>query len=294
MPWLQLAMNLGRIEPDILQDVLESIGAVAISFSNAGSDPVLEPAPGSTPLWARTRVSALLPTSLRRDAVADEIQTRLTGADFNSLEFSVIPDHDWQQEWKRHARPRRFGKRLRVCPSTPKKHEAGWAEVVLEPGLAFGTGAHESTAMCLEWLASTPLEGKTVLDFGCGSGVLAISALALGARSAVAVDRDDQALQATRANASRNACGDRLRVLAVSDLPANAQYDVLLANILSTTLIDLAPTLNKIAAPGAGVILSGILDHQSEEVRLAYANWLELSAKNEQNGWILLTGARAH
>ena len=124
--------------------------------------------------------------------------------------------------------------------------------------------------------------------------MLAISALALGARSAVAVDRDDQALQATRANASRNACGDRLRVLALSDLPANAQYDVLLANILSATLIDLAPTLNKIAAPGANVILSGILDHQSEEVRLAYANWLELSAKNEQNGWILLTGARAH
>jgi len=153
-------MNLGRIEPETLQDVLESIGAVAISFSNAGSDPVLEPTPGSTPLWARTRVSALLPTSLRSDAVADEIQTRLTGADFNSLEFSVIPDYDWQQEWKRHAHPMRFGKRLRVCPSTRKKQETGWAEVVLEPGLAFGTGAHESTAMCLEWLAGTPLEGK--------------------------------------------------------------------------------------------------------------------------------------
>ena len=294
MPWLQLAMNLGRIEPESLQDVLESIGAVAISFSNAGSDPVLEPTPGSTPLWARTRVSALLPTSLRSDAVANEIQTRLSGADFNSLKFSVIPDYDWQQEWKRHARSRRFGKRLLVCPSTPKKQETGWAEVLLEPGLAFGTGAHESTAMCLEWLASTQLEGKTVLDFGCGSGVLAISALALGARSAVAVDRDDQALQATRANASRNACGDQLRVLALSDLPVNAQYDVLLANILSATLIDLAPKLSNITAPGANVILSGILDHQSEEVRLAYANWLELSVKNEQNGWVLLTGTRAH
>ena len=294
MPWLQLAMNLGRIEPETPQDVLESISAVAISFSNAGSDPVLEATPGSTPLWARTRVSALLPTSLRSDAVADEIQTRLTGADFNSLEFSVIPDYDWQQEWKRHAHPMRFGKRLRVCPSTRKQQETGWAEVVLEPGLAFGTGAHESTAMCLEWLAGTPLEGKTVLDFGCGSGVLAISALALGARSAVAVDRDDQALQATRANASRNACDHQLRVLALSDLPTNAQYDVLLVNILSATLIDLAPTLCKITALGANVILSGILDHQSEGVRLAYANWLELSVKNEQNGWVLLTGTRAH
>ena len=287
-------MNLGRIEPETLQDVLESIGAVAISFSNAGSDPVLEPTPGSTPLWARTRVSALLPTSLRSDAVADEIQTRLTGADFNSLELSVIPDYDWQQEWKRHAHPMRFGKRLRVCPSTRKQQETGWAEVVLEPGLAFGTGAHESTAMCLEWLAGTPLEGKTVLDFGCGSGVLAISALALGARSAVAVDRDDQALQATRANASRNACDHQLRVLALSDLPTNAQYDVLLVNILSATLIDLAPTLCKITALGANVILSSILDHQSEGVRLAYANWLELSVKNEHNGWVLLTGTRAH
>ena len=239
-------------------------------------------------------MSALLPTSLRSDAVADEIQTRLTGADFNSLEFSVIPDYDWQQEWKRHAHPMRFGKRLRVCPSTRKQQETGWAQVVFEPGLAFGTGAHEITAMCLEWLAGTPLEGKTVLDFGCGSGVLAISALALGARSAVAVDRDDQALQATRANASRNACDHQLRGLALSDLPTNAQYDVLLVNILSATLIDLAPTLCKITALGANVILSGILDHQSEGVRLAYANWLELSVKNEQNGWVLLTGTRAH
>ncbi len=114
MPWLQLAINLGRLEPESLQDVLESIGAVAISFSNAGSDPVLEPAAGSTPLWARTRVSALLPISFRSDAVADEIQTRLTGADLNSLEFSVIPGHDWQQEWKRHAHPMSFGKRLRI------------------------------------------------------------------------------------------------------------------------------------------------------------------------------------
>lgn len=294
MPWLQLAMNLGRLEPDSLQDVLESIGAVAISFSNAGSDPVLEPAAESTPLWARTRVSALLPISFRSDAVADEIQTRLTGADLNSLEFSVIPDHDWQQEWKRHARPMSFGKRLRIWPSAPKKQETGWAEVILEPGLAFGTGAHATTAMCLEWLACTPLEGKTVLDFGCGSGVLAIAALALGARNAVAVDRDDQALQATQANASRNACGDRLGVLTASDLPVNAQYDVLVANILSGTLIDVAPTLSKITAPGANVILSGILDHQSEEIRLAYANWIELSVKNEQDGWILLAGARAH
>lgn len=294
MPWLQLAMNLGRIEPESLQDVLESIGAVAISFSNAGSDPVVEPAPGSAPLWAKTRVSALLPTSLHREDVADEIQTRLTEAEFNSLEFSVIPDYDWQQEWKRHARPMRFGKRLRVCPSAPGKHETGWTEVVLEPGLAFGTGAHETTAMCLEWLASASLEGKTVLDFGCGSGVLAISALALGARSAVAVDHDDQALQATRANASRNACDDRLRVSPLSDLQANAQYDVILANILSATLIDLAPTLSRITAPGANVILSGILDYQSDGVRLAYADWLKLSVKDEQNGWVLLTGVRTH
>lgn len=213
--------------------------------------------------------------------------------DLQDLRFEVVEERDWVREFRENLTPLRFGSRLWLCPPGMACPDPAGVALTLEPGLAFGSGSHPTTALCLAWLEGLPLTGRAVLDWGCGSGVLALATLALGAGSATALDIDPQALEATADNAARNRLTARLRIAPPAELGADERFDIVVANILAGSLIDLAPTLATHCTAGARVALSGILATQAAMVREACAPWLTLSLAGEADGWVLLTGTPA-
>lgn len=274
-----------------VDDVLQAAGALSVSLADPGGEPVLEPGPGETPLWSEVVVTALFPERVDRDALGRRLAAVL-GHGAAPPAFSLVEERNWVREFRENLRPLRFG-RLWVCPTDVACPEPGGIAIRLDPGLAFGSGAHPTTALCLEWLSGLDLRGRSVLDWGCGSGVLAIAALALGARAATALDIDPQALRATADNARRNGCADRLRVAAADELPDGERHAVVVANILADSLIGLAPRLRAHAEAGACVGLSGILAAQAGRVRAGCAPWLDLPVARESGGWVLLAGTAA-
>jgi ribosomal protein L11 methyltransferase len=291
MPWLQLETAAGIKEPEVLEPVLEALGAVAVSFRDAGNEAILEPAPGETPGWSNTIVTALFPDEF----VADDLTRALEGhIDTGQLNFTVIDDRDWHAEWRGTLQPLRFGERLWVVPDGLSASAADDAAVCvqLSPGMAFGTGEHPTTAMCLEWLEGQALSGSSVLDYGCGSGLLAIAALALGAEHVSAVDIDPQALDATRSNAANNDCLDKLFAGFPEEISSGRKYDVLVANILSGTLVDLGSAIRDLMSPGARLALSGILAEQAEHVCSAWSDWAALEVVSQIDEWVLLAGQK--
>ncbi len=287
--WLQATVDSPQTAVAAVEGTFEELGALVTWTQGANAEEILEPEPGATPLWAAVRVTALLPADTPRAGVI----AAFPGA---RLHFEIVADRDWDAEWRRSLKPLRFGQRLWICPVGQACPDPAGISVLLEPGLAFGTGTHPTTAMCLTWLDGQPLAGLQVLDYGCGSGILAIGALALGARAAVAVDIDPQALIATGDNAARNGCATRLRVgMPAELLPASRRtsFDVLVANILSDPLVRLAPELRRFAGAATRVALSGILAAQAPEVIAAFRPWAPLTIADEQGGWVLLAGAVA-
>jgi len=286
VPFLQLTVSIGSADPAPLEDALLAAGAASITLEDAGDDPVLEPPPGATPLWPRVRIKALFAS----DTDPDSLRALFPGA---TLEH--IADRAWEREWLKDFRPMRFGHRLWICPGgqRPVLDESTDAPCLIEldPGLAFGTGTHATTALCLEWLDSAVLRGKFVLDYGCGSGVLAIAALRLGAAAALAIDIDPQALIATRENAARNQVSDRLTIATPADAP-RGQGEILLANILAEPLMELAPSLAERVVPGGSIVLSGILRSQATPVASRYAAWFDMAPTIFRDDWALLNGVR--
>jgi ribosomal protein L11 methyltransferase len=286
VPFLQLTLSIGSADPAPFEDALLAAGAASITLEDAGDDPVLEPPPGSTPLWPRVRIKALF------DSASNAAALR---ASFPDATFEHVADRAWEREWLKDFRPMRFGRRLWICPGgqRPTLDESTDAPCLIEldPGLAFGTGTHPTTALCLEWLDNAPLQGKFIVDYGCGSGVLAIAALKLGAATALAIDIDPQALIATRENAVRNQVAERLTVASPDEAP-RAQADILLANILAEPLMELAPSFAERVAPGGGVVLSGILRSQAPPVASRYAAWFDMHPATVRDDWALLYGAR--
>jgi ribosomal protein L11 methyltransferase len=289
--WQQLQFEVARDALPALEAVLELSGALVSWTEGLDDEPVLEPAPGETPLWARVRLTALFDPAVSAAAVQQAV-AGLDPAVAATLATSIVTDRDWDADWRRQQKPLHYGGRLWVCPPGRPAPMADAVRVELEPGLAFGTGTHPTTALCLEWLAAAPPVGRTLLDYGCGSGILALAALALGASAATGVDIDPQALCATTDNAARNGVAARLTVLAPDDLAAGSRFDVVIANILSGPLAALAARLAAHAAPGARVGLSGILASQAAEVQAAWAPWVQLAPAAERDGWVLLTGLR--
>jgi len=287
--WLQAALDCPQTGVAVVEETFERLGALVTWTQAADDQEILEPEPGAMPLWCAVRLTALLPP----DTARERITAAFPGI---PVHFEIVADRDWDAEWRKSLKPLRFGKRLWVCPVGQDCPDPAGISLLLEPGLAFGTGTHPTTAMCLAWLDGQELHGLRVLDYGCGSGILAIAALALGAGSAVAVDIDPQALVATRENACRNRCTARVACgLPTELLPASrsAAFDVLVANILSGPLVRLAPELRHFAGPATRVALSGILADQATEVMAAFRSWVTLVVADQQGGWVLLAGTVA-
>jgi ribosomal protein L11 methyltransferase len=289
--WLKVDLEVASHAAGELEAALLGIGALAVTFSDPGAEPILEPAPGETRLWPRVLVSALLPRATPPALLQQRLACLFPPGMLPPVAVSELAGRDWLRDWHSTLRPLRVGNRLWICPGEQACPEPGAVVIRLEPGLAFGTGEHASTAMCLDWLAGTDLAGRAVLDWGCGSGVLAIAALALGARSATALDTDPQALQATRANARRNSCSSRLEAHEPDLLDPQVRFDVVVANILADTLIGIAPQLQHHCRAGAIVAMSGILASQAARVRQACASRICLHVHSERDGWVLLAGA---
>jgi ribosomal protein L11 methyltransferase len=301
MPFLQFTLDVGARDPQPCEDALFALGALSVTLVDAADDPVLEPAPGAMPLWPTVVVSAVFPADVDVAALRAGLATTagldpLLIAEKSRLE--AVADRAWEREWLKDFRPMRFGRRLWVCPGgqRPPADAAGDDPVIVEldPGLAFGTGTHATTAMCLEWLesgAGSWLAGADLIDYGCGSGILAIAAVRLGARHALAMDIDPQALLATRENAARNAAADRIEVTDDREC-GGAVADVVVANILAGPLVELAPLLRSRVRTGGRLALSGLLLEQAADLTAAYRPWLDLELTATREDWGLLTGRR--
>jgi ribosomal protein L11 methyltransferase len=290
---LQLAFELGALDADGAERACFACGASAVSFSDLRDDAVLEPAPGEVRLWPATRVTALFVDCGAPAALAATLAGAV-GIPAAGITVEELPERVWEREWMRDFHAMRFGERLWVCPRHARVTAPGAAVVLLDPGLAFGTGTHPSTTLCLEWLdahADLLRAPSTVIDYGCGSGVLALASAKLGARAVHCFDIDPQALIATRDNALANDVADRLRIHACTeDLPA--AVDVLLANILSGPLCALAPAFAALVRPGGAVVLAGLMRHQAAEVTAAYGACFDVSGCGERGDWSCLQARR--
>lgn len=298
---LQLGFELGQLEADFAERCCFEAGALAVTLSNAHDDrddqAVLEPDPGEQRLWEATRVEALFDAHCSASALIEQL-AQLLSIDAAAITATALAERIWEREWLRDFHALRFGARLWVCPSHERVEQTDAVVVALDPGLAFGTGTHASTALCLEWLdasaGTAPRAGwppQTMIDYGCGSGVLAIAALKLGVRTAYAFDHDPQALLATRENAERNGVGERLRLCSQAEqLPRDS--DLLMANILAPVLIERAADIAALLRGAASLVLSGILAAQEEEVAATFTKWFHISRFASRDGWVALAGTR--
>lgn len=281
-------------KPDFepLEAYLLEAGALSITCEDAQDQPLFEPAPGQELLWDQIRIKALFEMDADIDAVIDYLHSPSFADKVEHVDLEVLEDKIWEREWMTHFKPMRFGRRLWICPSNQKLNEKDAVVVDLDPGLAFGTGTHETTALCLEWLDGQDLTGKRVVDYGCGSGVLAIAALKLGAAHCLAIDNDPQALIATRENAARNGVEKQITLSLPGETEPGDGEPVVLANILAGILIDNAETITAFAGSEAELVLSGILAEQVESVKKAFAPWFANFEIKQQGDWVILTSQK--
>ncbi len=292
MNWLQLRLDTERDEISALETRLLASGAVAVTLEDNADQPLLEPGVGETPLWNQTRLTGLYPADTDMDAVLRQLPEALLRA--ANARVEILEDKDWEREWMQRYQPMRFGRRLWVCPSWLEPPDPGAVNLLLDPGLAFGTGTHPTTALCLAQLDGMQLTGRTVVDYGCGSGILAVAALKLGAAHALGVDNDPQALAASGDNAARNAiAAQRFHVTAPEHIDRaawSARADVVIANILAGPLIELSPILLSFLQPGGTLLLSGLLQHQADAVCAHYQPNVSLHVAGEKEDWVCLRG----
>ncbi|MCP3290617.1 50S ribosomal protein L11 methyltransferase, partial [Aeromonas hydrophila] len=275
---------------DKVSNMLLGRGAQAVTFMDAKDVPVYEPMPGETPLWGETEVMGLF------DAETDPAPTiaffqQIFGEDVG-YKVEQLEDKDWVREWMDHFHPMQFGERLWICPSWRDVPNPDAVNVMLDPGLAFGTGTHPTTALCLQWLDGLDLAGKTVVDFGCGSGILGIAALKLGAARVIGIDIDPQAIQASRDNAERNGVADQIELYLPADQPQDVEADVVVANILAGPLRELAPLIAGHGKAGSLMALSGVLESQAPELETIYGQWFEMDPTAVKEEWCRLSGRK--
>ncbi len=296
MSWLQIKIEIQPSQAEIYEDLLLSAGCAAVTLQDSGDQPIFEPDLGTTPLWQHTTITGLFSAEHNLESTLQYLKQAqiqlLPNQPPSPAKAEILEDKDWVRAWMDEYHPMQFGQRLWVCPSWCDVPDPSAVNLMLDPGLAFGTGTHPTTALCLEWLDAQVLNGKSVIDFGCGSGILGIAALLLGAEDAVGIDIDPQALQASQDNLARNQLSaDRFKVFLPEKAP-EVPADVLVANILAGPLVSLAPTIAARVKSDGLLCLSGLLAHQEAELRAAYSDWFELDPTAEKEGWIRLSGRR--
>jgi len=297
MPWLELSLIVRTEQQPGTEEALDDLGALSITLQDANAETpdeqaIFEPGVGELPLWPTITLNALFDEHTDRRGLTEALGELLPWLEPDQLTFRDVADQDWERAWMDQFKPMPFGRRLWIYPwNIEPPADDALVVVRLDPGLAFGSGTHPTTALCLEWLDGLDLAGKTVTDFGCGSGILAIAALKLGAASAVGVDNDPQALTASIDNAERNDVADRLAVFLPEDVIAEAA-DIFIANILAGPLGELAPTFAAAAKPGAPFAISGILIGQQDELLLRYAKWFDDLRVDTREDWVRISGRR--
>lgn len=291
MAWHQFTVTTSEQLAPQLADFFDGLGAVSVTYMDAEDEPVYEPALGETKIWTRTQVIALYELEADIEKIKAAVYGHFPNENLWAWEYEAIADQAWERAWMEYYHPMKFAGRLWVCPTGQEQHEAATVCLTLDPGLAFGTGTHPTTALCLEWLASHDLQGKTVIDYGCGSGILAVAAVLLGAKHAYAVDIDPQALTATQDNALKNHVQDKISCY----LPEHfvpVQADVVLANILAKPLIELSAPISALVLPHGDLVLSGILHEQAGSVSAAYQSAIDFAPPVQQEDWIRLDGTK--
>jgi len=290
MNWLQVVWQCDPEQCEALENALLAQGAVSLTYQDAADQPLLEPGVGEMPLWNRIRFSALFDADVDTACLLESLHAQLP-FELPSPRVEIVERKDWERAWMDHYRAMRFGSRLWICPSWQSPPDRDAVTVLLDPGLAFGTGTHPTTALCLEWLDTAVLRNKRVIDYGCGSGVLGIAAALLGAAAVQSVDNDPQAVVSTRDNAARNGCQDILHASLARDWRGDEPgVDIILANILAGPLVELAPRLTGSLAIGGTVVLSGLLESQVEDVMAAYHPAVHFEPPRVVDGWVRLVG----
>lgn len=293
MTWIQITTTVPAAQVTPLSDALMAVGALSVTQAEGGDEEIFEPEQGTTPLWQQTRVTGLFPADVDGYAIIQQLCTLQTGLTPDQFKVEILEDKDWVRAWMDQFQPMRFGQRLWIVPSWHTPPDPDAVNLMLDPGMAFGTGTHPTTAMCLRWLDAHPPVAQRVIDYGTGSGILAIAAACLGAAQVYATDIDPQALQAAAQNAARNQI--QLDIRPVEAFAANPPpaAQLLIANILAGPLIELAPTLASHLQPGGQLVLSGLLENQASELIDTYARCgIHLSLTDTQDGWALLSGRK--
>ncbi len=291
MNWLQLQVQASGAHTERISTVLEAFGALAVSVAAADDEALLEPAPGEQPVWQHNTITGLFSATTDALRLTAGLKQELAGLILCEPVLDSLEDQDWINAWRELAVPREFAKGLWVIPTDGVAPAGARTVVRLDPGLAFGSGAHPTTALCLQWLSQCDVQGCRVIDYGCGSGILAIAAALMGARQVIAVDYDPQALTATLSNARLNDVADRIEVYAPGDVPQQ-QAEYVVANILANALFELCDDLALLACPGAGLALSGILPEQVSRLQCRYQTYFNMQPPITEQEWVLMAGVR--
>ncbi len=292
MAWWRISLNCPAERLEAVETALLGLGAESLSLADAGDEPIYEPPPGDAPVWCESIVSALFDDRADPDALQIELERSLPAELAAGIRRERLDDADWEQAYRQHFQPLQFAASLWVVPSWCEPPDPDAIVIRLDPGLAFGTGGHPTTALCLEWLADHPPKHEVVIDYGCGSGILSIAAQRLGAASVTGVDIDPQALAASANNLAVNDIArDTVRLCLPDELPP-APVDLLIANIVAAPLIELAPRFARLIRPGGRILLSGILNRQLDAIQSAYADAFRLAAPRVRGDWICLHGQR--
>jgi ribosomal protein L11 methyltransferase len=294
MSWLQIAINTTKENVELTEEHLFSAGAQTVTLTDAADQPILEPGVNEVPIWNEVTVTGLFSEDNDQQQVLDTLKQNLSGAQY-TCSTEILQDQNWTRAWMEHYQAMQFGERLWICPLHLEPPDAEAITLRLDPGLAFGTGTHPTTSLCLSWLDKNITQQENILDFGCGSGILAIAACMLGAKHADGVDIDPQALIATQDNAKTNQVDKNITSYLPDDFQkqhANTNYDIVIANILSGPLAELAPTLAKHTKPDGHIVLSGILKEQTDSVLNAYNKFFTMDKPEVDEDWVLLHGIK--
>lgn len=292
MPWQEITFTLKAEQSAVFEDALTSLGSMSVTLRDAADQALLEPAPDTTPLWDQVLLTAMFAADEDISLIMEQLKSRLQRQTLPHYKVTLLQDREWQRTWMAYFKPMRFGRRLWVYPSHYKQPgQKNTVVVNLDPGLAFGSGDHPTTSLCLQWLDGHHIEGKTLVDFGCGSGILAIAAAKLGASKVFAIDNDPQALLATAENAKTNHVVDTIKICEAHEITRES-VDILIANILLEPILALREQFSQLLRPKGDIVLSGLLAKQCQAVETSYKQRFSIEACEQQEEWVRLSATK--